>query len=307
VSDVFRPALDPEFIPDLSQLPRPKRAAPRPDSRRGRRAEAAMVRAEAAVQRVEGRTPLVVVERRGVPHVRLGLAWAGVTLGAVVAGPTVLAIWLALAGATAAAQLCRSWRRAGAHPVAAVAVLTAAGLPLAALSGPGAVGGVLVAGLLLAFSGRLFLASGPTMGRPTGDIAFTLLAAVPAGLAGVGPVLVRSLGLTEALVLFALVWAYDAGAFLVGSGAAAQWEGPAAGAVCTLPVTLVVAAVLVHPFTGASAWVLGGLAAAAAPIGQAAAGLVIADRGVDSPALRRLDSLIVLGPLWAWAAVSLLR
>jgi len=166
---------------------------------------------------------------------------------------------------------------------------------------------VLLGAVLLVLITRLVRTAGSGRGRPVGDLGFTLLAALPVGLAAAGPVLVRGLGLTESLVLLALVWAYDAGAFIVGVGAGTPWEGPVAGSVCILPVTLVVAAVFVHPFHGASPWVLGALAAAAAPAGQAIGGLLAGEAGAKVPALRRLDSLLLVGPLWAWAAAALLR
>ncbi len=57
-------------------------------------------------------------------------------------------------------------------------------------------------------------------------------------------------------------------------------------------------------FHGDSAWKLGVLAAVLAPIGPAAASLVLGDRRKRVPALRRLDVLVVLGPVWAIAAAA---
>jgi hypothetical protein len=39
-----------------------------------------------------------------------------------------------------------------------------------------------------------------------------------------------------------------------------------------------------------------------APLGPAVASLVVGDRRVPVRALRRLDSLVLLGPIWAIAA-----
>jgi len=134
-------------------------------------------------------------------------------------------------------------------------------------------------------------------------------AAVMAGIAGAAPVLLLAgTGLVPVLVLFAYAMAYDAGTYVVGSGAASAWEGPAAGIAATGPVTLTVAAVLAPPFGGTSPWLLGGLAAALAPVGPII-GAALAGTGRDGkvrmPALRRMDSLLVLGPVWALAAALL--
>jgi hypothetical protein len=298
---------DPEAIPALTDLRLKPPVGGKPSPRRVRKAEAALVRAEEAVRRTtqQAGPPLVAVERDAVPHVRLGLLWATMTVGFAAVGRGWLAGWFAVVAAVAAGQLARQWRKKGARPIQGVAMLVAGAFPLAALGGADAMGGALVAALLLTFATRLLLATGPSIGKPTRDIAFTLAAALPVGVAAASPVLVRTLGLTETLVFLVLLFAYDAASYVVGTGSAGPWEGPVAGAVATLPVTLVVAAVLVNPFEGSSPLLLGLAAMLAAPAGQVA-GETLA-RGVDAPAFRRLDSLLLAGPVWAWAAVTLLR
>lgn len=296
---------DPEVVPALTDL-RLRPAAAKPSPRRARKAEAALVRAEEAVRRTaaEAGPPLIVVERDATPHVRLGLLWATLTVGVTAAGDGWLAAWLALVAAVGAGQLSRAWRRRGARPTQGVAMLSAGAMPLAALAGADAIAAVVVATVLGALAVRLLLATGPSIGKPTRDVAFTLAAALPLGIAAAAPVLVRSIGMTETLVLFTMVFAYDAASFVVGSGSEGPWEGPVAGAVATLPVTLVVAAVLVNPFDGTSPLWLGLAAMLGAPAGQLAADVLVGD--VDAPAVRRLDALLVAGPVWAWAAAALL-
>ena len=109
------------------------------------------------------------------------------------------------------------------------------------------------------------------------------------------------------LVLLTLVGVYDASAYVVGAGATNLWEGPAAGIAFMAAVTLAVAAVFVPPFTGASPWLLGLVAAVCAPIGPIVASLLLGDRARPAQALRRLDSLLVLGPVWSAAALVLLK
>jgi hypothetical protein len=51
---------------------------------------------------------------------------------------------------------------------------------------------------------------------------------------------------------------------------------------------------------------LGAIAAVALPLGPSAARALVPRVG-DVPGLGRLDSLLVAGPLWAWAASAVLR
>jgi hypothetical protein len=296
---------DPEAIPALTDL-RLRPGAAKPSPRRVRKAEAALVRAEEAVRRRADETgpPLVVVERDATPHVRLGLLWATLTVGVAAAGRAWLAVWLAIVAAIAAGQLARAWRRRGARPIQGVAMVAAGAMPLTALAGADALTGVVIATVGATLAIRLLLATGPSIGKPTRDVAFTLAASLPIGIAAASPVLVRALGLTETLVFLSMLFAYDAASFVVGTGSGGPWEGPVAGAVATLPVTLVIAAVLVNPFDGASPFVLGLAAMLGAPAGQLAADALVGD--VEAPAVRRLDSLLVAGPVWAWAAAALL-
>jgi hypothetical protein len=140
------------------------------------------------------------------------------------------------------------------------------------------------------------------------SLARTLLIAGLVGLAAAAPVLLRGRSshgavVTLALCTYALV--YDASAFLIGSDAGHAWEGPLAGLASIAAVTVAVAAILVPPFKGASPWLLGFVAALTAPIGPALATILLGDSGARVPALRRLDSLLVLGPIWALLALAL--
>ena len=269
------------LVPDLAPpAPAPPEAVPEPD-----------------------RPPLAVVHRSVRPHGRLGLAWAAVTLGVTVAGPAWLAGWLAVAAFIAGAQVCKVWRKKGERPMALVAAGVAAGLPVAASFEARYMTGVVAAGVLVAFVSRL-----RTLTRaPSRDIALTLTIGVAAGLAASAPVLVRHTGIAATLLLLALVCLYDAGAYLVGTGASSAWEGPAAGVAALIPLTIFAEVVLLPPFAGAQPLFLGLLAAVLAPAGPVAASALLGDRNGHAPALRRLDSLLLLGPLWAWCAVVFLK
>jgi hypothetical protein len=230
------------------------------------------------------------------PHVRLGALWAFVTFFAAGAGVTALALWYALVAAVAALQVAGSWRKKSRQPALQLAAGGAALLPLAAAFSVAALVG---AALALAVATLLYQPN-----RRTAPF-LTLAVALGIGLAAATPVLVRRLGLVEVIFLLGLVGTYDASAYLVGTGAAREWEGPAAGIAFMFAVSLAAAAVFVPPFSGISPWLLGALAAATAPLGPRAADYLVGDGRARVPALRRLDSLLVLGPLWAAVAYAL--
>ena len=232
------------------------------------------------------------------PIIRLGAVWAVATFIAAGAGVVALAVWYAVVAALAALQACRSWRKRPREPVLQLAMGGAALIPLAAaVSLPAAVG---AAGAVAITA--LFYRPDPRRSAP----ALTVLVAVGLGMAAAAPVLVRRLGLVEVIVLLSLVGVYDASAFLVGTGASRSWEGPVAGIAFMFAVALAAAAVFVPPFDGISPWVLTALAAGLAPLGPRAAQALLGEPNARVPAVRRLDSLLLLGPLWTAAAYLLL-
>lgn len=244
------------------------------------------------------------------PHVRLGLAWATVTLAVVFAGPVALASVLAPTAGLAAAQAARSWRGRSRRPAWPVAAGGAALVVAAAAVGVEAVLAVVVVLAVLVVTAVLVggrtARDGGHARRRRADPLRTGVIAVAVGLAGAGPVLLRGDGLATVFVLLALAHVYDASAYVVGTGAP-RWEGIAAGVASIGAVSVAVAAVLVPPFEGATPWVLGLIAAVLAPLGPLAADNLVGDRRARLPALRRIDSLLLLGPLWALAAAVTLE
>jgi hypothetical protein len=224
--------------------------------------------------------------------VTLGVLWAILTFGALLAGPVWVAVLMAPVAALAAGSGLRSGGARG-----STATLAAGGAGLITLAS--ALGPIPAAALAVLIGGGIVFGD-PGAGRRV------LIVLLPAG-AGAGLVLARSLGLPAGLVLAGLVCLYDAGAYLIGTGARTAWEGPIAGVANMAALTVLVAAVLAPPFRGNSPWILGGLAAVLAPAGAVVARRLVGDPGARVPALRRLDSLILLGPAWAVAASVLLR
>lgn len=243
----------------------------------------------------------LAVRPRVGPHGRRGVAWAALVTGALLAGPLALALVLAAASGLAAAQAAVSWRSRRRRPAPPVAGGGAAVVVLAALVGPLAVAVAVVAVAVLAGLG-----SRVGGGGRRADPLLTVALAALVGLAGAGPVLLRGVGLAPAFVLLAYAFVHDTGAYLVGTGASGAWEGPAAGVACIAAVTLAVATALVPPFRGSSPWILGAAAVVLVPAGPLVGSALLGDRTGRHPALRRIDSLLVHGPVWSLVAVLLL-
>lgn len=257
---------------------------------------------EAAVAEKPRRRRLAVVPRDDGPHVRLGIAWAMATTTVVVAsaafeaaGTLPVAVWFAAVAGLGAAQAARGWRARPRRPYPPVVLAGAIALPLAAAAGWVAVGLAALAVTMAAVA--VDLAS--PRARRARDPGLTVLLAIPIGLAAASPVLAARIGLVEPLVLLAMVWAFDAGCYVVGSGASAPWEGAAAGVVSVVPVTVAAAVALVGTFPAAPL-VLGGVTALLAPFGPPMATILIGDERAS--VVRRIDSMLLAGPAWAATA-----
>lgn len=260
--------------------------------------------------------------RRAAVPVVGGVVWAALVLGATGAAAVVAAIVVIPVAVVAAgsgvraleAARGRRGRRRHISPLALVAVTGAVVVPLAALAAT-----VVAVAALAALAAAVLLLGGPagahrssrhangpattgpaTRGGPgqLGPAAGRLVAAVgPAAAAG-SVLLARHQHASGALALLAAVLAFDAGAFMMGNARTAT-GGPVGvvfGLVSVAVVAVSVAALMNPPFSGARPW------AVFAVVGLlAAAGVWLADRAVGgsrSPALRRLDSLILAGPAW---------
>lgn len=246
--------------------------------------------------------------RASVPVVA-GVLWAAVVLSAVALGAAVVALVTALVAVVASAsavRLIRPRRRGrpfGSRYLIPLAAVTGGLAPVSALGGPVPLVVVLVVGGVAA----LWLAPAGRPPRKPAPSRFSVrlpwrvrlvLATTGPGLGGASLVLARHQGLSEALALLAAVLGYDAAAFLMGNARTAVGGvgGLIAGAWAVGVVALFVAAMMNPPFFGTRPWIVFGLTAAAAPIGVKLADTVTA--GTRLPALRRLDSLIVAGPVW---------
>ncbi|HZT65228.1 MAG TPA: hypothetical protein VFA11_05520 [Acidimicrobiales bacterium] len=268
--------------------------------------------------------PLRPVRALPGPRGRLGTAYAVATGLAVAGGKITLAVWLAVCVGVAAIEACRSWRGRDIRPAPLTAIVGGFAVTLASAGGwiPWLVLVVAAAALALAPVGRATVSDLGRRARAVGELArWRPGAALPAALvappgppvasawltaglaSGLGAaagavVLTRQASVTAVAVLLALAWVHDASRYVVGWGAPAAWEGAAAGVAAIGAATLGLAVVQPSPLTGSAPWLAGLAAAALVPLGPSVAGALVGDRDARVPALRQLDSLLVIAPVW---------
>lgn len=277
---------------------RSQRSAGAPVGARRRTGEASSgtgAKAAPARRTLLGRRYAVVYDIDG-PRVRLGLLWFGGVVAALAIGwPAVVLLYAAAAG-WAAMQAAATWVEDGSGADRIVAAMGAGGLVVAAAFGSGLLGvaALVLVAVALGVS-ALSAAHRVVLVEAAGT---TVQCALFAGLAGAGVVLSLRLEIGAAVVLIVLVAAYEVGDYLIGSGAGNALEGPAAGIVAIAVVTIVVVVLDIPPFDGADAFTFGALAAIGCPLGQLLGSVILPRADAAAPALRRLDSLFLLGPAW---------
>jgi hypothetical protein len=281
--------------------------------------------APATARPARTRPRLAVVHDTQGPTVRLGVLWLGATLGAAVLSPVALAALLAVAAGLAADEVERvRWgtvvplrgdgsgrpvrigRKADVvllDPRRLPAALAAAALPLAAAGGVDTLTAALPAVVVVVLVHRLLT---PTQVRPLHEVALTTAAVVAVGLAAAGPVLLEDVGPSVAVVVLLLVAVYDAGDYVVGTEASTVWEGPVSGMAAVIVVAFGASVIPIEPLTQGTTLVLGLVVALLAPLGPPAASLLVGDGRTRARFVRRIDSLLVLGPVAAWASAAIL-
>jgi hypothetical protein len=254
---------------------------------------------------VADRLPLAIPPDADGPKVRLGVLWFVLLMAAAGIAAVGLALVLAVAAALAADEIvgCKD----GEHgpflraPRRLLAGSAAAALPLAAVVSVGALTAVAVAVTVLVLVHRLWWGRA---GTAVEDVALILVASLPVGLAAAAPVLLTGFNRGSAVVLLLLVSAYDAGNFLVGTGARSPWEGPLGGMVAVGVCGFAAWVVAPQPLDGHGVLTVAVVTAALAPFGPPAASVLIGDASRPARFVRRLDTLLLVGPVAAWAAAG---
>jgi hypothetical protein len=250
----------------------------------------------------------------------MGTVWAVVVVTAVNLSAALAALVVLPVGVVAAASVFKSVTGQPVDPraakpsgkdqaIAALQRVPASGVAIAApvLMTLAALGGPIAAGLAtlvvaVVLGGVIYL----TLGKPAEAVTATLATLVPA-VSCMSLILARGQGSNQADALIAAIFAYDVACFIMGNSRTAL-GGPFGilfGWISVGVVSLFVAAIMNPPFSGNRPWIMMGVLAFLAP-----AGVAVADRLVSGhrlPALRRLDSLLLAGPVWVVAVAVVLH
>lgn len=256
-----------------------------------------------AIQRQRAQEERWSRQRFAVPHridgpkVTLGVAWFVGLMAAVTIGPRFVAVFVVPAAAIAALQSAHAWE----HDTTIDRQLTAAAavlMTLSALSGNRLWFGAAIVLGVLAIAGY----AGATLtGRGDQPIQFaevTIRSAVPVALAAGSLILLATRETGPFVALVCLVSAYEAGDFLIGSGALNEVEGPAAGVVAVGIVGAGVWLVPPEPLTTTIVPFFVALTALACPLGQIFGSALLPRGDVWAPGVRRLDSYLLAAPIW---------
>lgn len=230
------------------------------------------------------------------PKVRLGIGWAALIAVATLGEEPGLAALYGAMAAVAGWQAARAWRLWGGFPEEYTAGAIAGGMGVASAFGFGWVGVVALGAIPLAlFAGvsshgarRDYLAS----------VGLTLQCGLFLGMAAAAPALTYRIDVSGFIALVVLVCVYEMGDFLVGSGSSNHFEGPLAGIAGIAVFTFAMAVVHLAPFTRLDVVGFGIVAAVLCPLGQLAGSAILPRADAKASALRRLDSLLLLGPVW---------
>jgi hypothetical protein len=238
------------------------------------------------------------------PKVRLGVLWFLVIVGALVYGTPALAVVYGVTAMLAAYQLCQVWTEQGEHPNPLVATIGAASIPAAAVIGAAPAGVAVLATTVLALFGAT--TTEDSRDRFIAAAGTTVRCSVFVGLAAASPILAYEVHPGAGALLLLFVSAYETGDYLVGSGSANSFEGPIAGAAAIAVFGFAAWVANLPPFDRPVIPLLAGMAALLCPLGQIAGSALLPRADSPASAVRRLDSLLVLGPVWVAAVWSLI-
>lgn len=241
----------------------------------------------------------VVYDTQG-PRVRLGVLWAiavTVSLAAEPLRPYGLAILYAVVAGVAAMQVVDAWHSVRSGADRWVAALGASALPVLATAGVRPLGAGLLLTVVLAIAAA---GLNPKRDLPVfASAGHTVFAAGACGGAAAAIVLLADYEIGAVIILLVYLMVYDASDYIVGSGATNGIEGPLAGGLLIVAVTALLAATEVPPFHGPDIWSFAALAVLACPGGQLLASVMLPSAAARAPALRRLDSALIVAPAWA--------
>ncbi len=239
------------------------------------------------------------------PHVRLGFLWFVLVAVALAVGKEAVAVVYSATAALGGYQAARCWQPLGRGPNQYVAAGIGGGIGLSALFGPEVVGGaILVACGAAVVAGFVSVAARQ---NPLSAVGYTLQCGLFCGLAAAAPTLAYRVDIGAAAALIVFVSVYEMGDYLVGSGSKNAIEGPLAGITAIAVFAFALWVITFVPFQENSLLAFGALAAGLCPVGQLFASATLPRSDARASAVRRLDSLFVLGPAWVVAIWSYLE
>ena len=130
-------------------------------------------------------------------------------------------------------------------------------------------------------------------------------AAIPVGLASASLAAMAYRNLPVLIALVLLVSAYEIGDFLVGSGAFNPVEGPMAGIIAAGVVAFFLFLIQPDPFSSETIVMFVAVAAVCCVAGQYLGSALLPRGSAWAPALRRLDSYLLVAPIWLLLLVLL--
>ncbi|SRR5581483_5410391 len=251
-------------------------------------------------QRITKKRLRVVYDVNG-PRVRLGVLWFLLNLAVLTTGRWPFSVLWALTGGVAALQTAKVWRAANQRPDRIVAGAGATAIGIAGAVRTGVVGIAILALVAAALFSAFSAAAANRRRNPVDDASFTIRCALFAGFAVACVAVTARFEYGAAVALILVVSAYETGDYLVGSGSSNPYEGPVAGMTAILVVTFAVTALGIKPFEFPRAFLFGGMACVLCPLGQLAASAILPKADAPASALRRIDSILLLAPVWALA------
>jgi hypothetical protein len=241
----------------------------------------------------------VVYDVQG-PRVRLGVGWFLLELVALLGGHWTVALLYAITAAIAALQTAKAWRHVRRHPHQVTAGIGAAAIGMAGAVTTGLVGVAILAtvatALVIAYGER----AGDSVVDTIIDASYTVRCALFPGFAAACVAICARFEFGAVVGLVLIVSAYETGDYLVGSGASTPFEGPIAGITAVVVTTFAIGALDIKPFQFPEAFVFGALTSVLCPAGQLVGSAVLPSNAAPASALRRLDSLLLLAPAWAF-------
>lgn len=281
-----------------------------PSERRSSRQVKSLQRARAREARWQNNRLAVPYPTDG-PKITFGVLWfslliGGVLLGAYFDEPAVASVAVAGIAAPVAGLAGLQTGNAWFPNLAATRGWTAAAAYLTGIAGFYGPWGVPV-GLALGLIVLVFYVVLYRGHRRSASQLIDVLArsAIPVGVAVASLAALGTVGIGAQVSLILLVSAYESGDFVVGSGSANAFEGPLAGVVAMGAVTFLLFLILPAPFDETSILLFAALAAICCPLGQIIASGLLPRGNAWAPALRRLDSYLLIAPIWLILAAQL--